>query len=475
MMRRLAILAPAALALASCVAGPNYRPPAPPAAAGYQMAGEDAGGPEARLGALQNGPWWRNLGSSALDQTIVLALASSPSLEAADASLSRAEAAVKAARAGLYPELDATAGVQRERINLASFGFTDIPGFPNNPTFTLYSLGATASYAIPVAGGVRRGVEAARARARAQARDAQAAGLTLTGQVAMQAATIAAVRAEIAVDEEIVADDGRLVDLAARAVAAGGEPARRRVGAQSQLAADEALLPRLRQNLDAARHALALLVGKAPADWRAPDFAFADFTTPKEVPLALPSELVRRRPDILAAEEDLHAATADVGVAAAKLYPNLTLTGAFTQASLNPQSFFNFASTAYTLGVGATEPIFDGGRLRAERREAEAARREALATYEATVLRAFQQVADVLASLGHDEAMISAEERAQDAAQADLAIARKGYLAGGLALAPVLDAERALASARRGVVEAKAKRLLDIIDLYVAAGSDFTR
>jgi NodT family efflux transporter outer membrane factor (OMF) lipoprotein len=457
--------------LTGCVAGPNFRRPAAPTAPGYAMAGDAPLPKEVALGPLGSGPWWRSLGSPALDETIALALAGSPTLAQAEASLERAHAAVTAARAGLFPELDANAGAQRERINLQSYGFS-LPGLPSNPTFSLYSVGATASYAVPTAGAVRRQVEGARAAEEAERRRAEAAALALTGQVAETAATIAALRAEIAEDEAIVGDDRKLVDLSRLAEKAGGAAAEQRVGSQSQLAADEALLPPLRQRLAAARHALAILVGKAPADWTAPDFDLDGLSVPAKAPVSLPSELVRRRPDILAAEAELHAATADVGVATARLYPSLTLSGALTQSALSPQTIFGFSSTAYSLGLGVTQPIFEGGRLRAERREALASRRAALAVYEATVLRAFGQVADLLQALGHDEEELAALERTVRSAEADRRLAEAGYQAGGLGIVPALDAQRTLSAARRGVIQARARRLSDLVELAVATAAD---
>ena len=161
----------------------------------------------------------------------------------AKADLEQAQAAVKAARAGLFPQLDANAGVQRERTNLASFGFTGFPGITNNPEFTLYSVGLTASYAVPSFGGTRRTIEAAAARAEMERQQGQAATLALTGQVATEAATIAALRAEIATEEAIVADDRNNLGLARKAQQVGGQAEGQKVSAQSQLAADEAMIP----------------------------------------------------------------------------------------------------------------------------------------------------------------------------------------------------------------------------------------
>jgi len=467
--------AAAVVALDACMVGPNFHRPDAPADKGFAMTGDKAAPADVALGATAAGPWWKAFGSADLDRTMDQALADNLTLTVADANLRQAHAAYSAARGALYPEVDANAGVQRERINLASFGFSGFPGIPNNPEFSLYSVGLTASYALPTSGGIRRQVEEAAARAQAQGFQADAAALTLTGEVATQAATIAALRAEIETAEAILVDDRKNLDLARRAEQVGGVAEGQRVNAQSQLAADEALLPPLRQNLAAARHALALLVGKAPSGWTAPDFDLADLKAPASIPVGLPSELVRRRPDILAAEAQLHAATADVGVATARLYPTITLTGALTQSALTPDRIFNYPSTAYSIAAGLTQPIFDGGRLRAERKETIAARQAAFATYQMTVLRAFGQVADLLQALAHDDEAIAAQTRVADSAASGLKLARAGYGDGGYALLPVIDAERTYNMARRQLVQAQAQRYLDAIQLFIAAGADWTR
>jgi NodT family efflux transporter outer membrane factor (OMF) lipoprotein len=471
-----AILSLVAAALSGCMVGPNFARPAAPGTSAYAMAGDAAAPKDVQIGVpAAAGPWWRAFGSAELDRTMDLALAGNPTLTIANANLAQARSAVAASRAGLFPQLDANAGAERERLNFASFGLSGFPGIPSNPTVDLYSVGLTASYLLPTAGGTKRQIESTAAHALVQRHQADAAALTLTGQVATQAATIASLRAQIATEEAILADDRQTIELAKKAIEAGGAPRGRRVSAQSQLAIDEAYLPPLQQQLAVARHALALLVGKAPADWTPPDFDLADLKAPAAVPVSLPSELVRRRPDILAAEAQLHAATADIGVATARLYPSLSLSGNVLQSSLTPDKLFNFTSTGYALGLDLTQPIFDGGRLRAERKETIAARQAALATYEQTVLRAFGQVSDLLQALAHDDAAIAAETRAANAADANLKLAWAGYGEGGLALLPVIDAGRDYNTARRRLIQAQAQRYLDVIQLFIATGADWTK
>jgi len=457
--------------LAACTTvGPNFERPAAPAVGGYAMAGDRAPAaavltPDQRVA----GPWWRALGDPQLDEVMTLALAGNQTVAEADANLAKARDQAAAAAGALKPQVDAKASGQRERINIAAFGFT---GFPN-PTINLYSIGGDVSYDLDLFGGGRRGVEAARARVDLQGERADAAYLTLTGNVAMQALRIALLREQIATVQAIVADDQRNIDIVRRAEAAGGEPASATVGGRAQLAADLALLPPLNQQLAEARHALAALVGRAPAEWSAPDFTLAGFAPPAQVPVSLPSELVRRRPDILAAEADLHAATAEIGVATARLYPDVRLTADLTLSALSPEKMFSWDSTGYTLGAGVTAPIFHGGTLKANKRAAEDEARASLARYRQTVLAAFTQVSDVLSALANDDERLKAVALAQATAESNLKDARSNYSLGGGPFVDIVTAQRRLNTVRRDRIDAEAQRTFDIVKLFTATAADW--
>jgi NodT family efflux transporter outer membrane factor (OMF) lipoprotein len=465
----LAGTAAVALLLQGCAAvGPNFARPAAPTAQGYLAPGDK---PAPRLAAAggRADQWWTAFGSPDLDRTVQQALAGSPTLTEADATLQAAREAANATRGGTLPQAQLNAGIQRERINVASFGFT---GFPN-PTIPLYSLGGAVAYDLDLFGGRRRAVESADAKAEAQANRASAAYLTLTSGVSLQAVKIATLRAEIAAVRETIADDQKTVDLVRRAEAAGGAPASAETAPQAQLAEDETLLPPLEQQLAEARHALAVLVGRAPSDWTAPEFELDGLALPGAVPVSLPSELVRTRPDILAAEADLHAATAEIGVQTARLYPDINLGASITQGALEPGKIFSYDFSGWNVGAGLTAPLFNGGTLKANKRAAEAEARAALARYQSTVLRAFGQVADAVQALAHDEDALAAQTRAEATAEAALRDARLAYEKGGGALLPVLDAQRQLHRARLGLAEAKGRRLADTVRLYAATAADW--
>jgi NodT family efflux transporter outer membrane factor (OMF) lipoprotein len=478
--RRLLAVSASALALTACAAvGPNFRAPQGPkgaAAAGYAMAG-DAVAPGVRLSpdARAAGPWWQAFGSPELDGAIRQALADSPSVAEARATLEKAQAQARATRGAQFPQVDANAAAERERINLAAFGFQGFPGLPpiQSPTINLYQIGGSVSYDLDLFGGRKRATEEDNAKADAAARQADAAYLSLSGNMAMQAMTIASLRGQIAAVKEIVADDRRVIDMVRKAEAAGGEAHSALSGGVAQLAEDEALLPPLQRQLDAARHQMALLAGKSPAEWTAPDFDLARFTAPKDVPISLPSQLIRNRPDILAAEADLHAATAAVGVAVANQYPNIRLSAALTQESVKPGNLFNADSAAWNVLGGLTAPIFNGGTLKAQRRVAEADARISLARYEQTVLRAFVQVSDVLSDLGTDQQAIASLQVANQAAEAGAQDARNALRLGGGPLVNVVQAQRTLSRARRALVEAQGRRMSDLVELYAATAADW--
>ncbi|MGZ3280169.1 MAG: efflux transporter outer membrane subunit [Caulobacteraceae bacterium] len=468
---RLLAAAGAAALLSACAAvGPNFQPPAAPRGAGYAMAGE-AQPAQADLSAHaeQAGEWWRALGSPELDRTVRQALSDSPSLKAADAALAQAREGVLAARGGLQPSGGLNAGIEETRVNVAAFGFT---GFPS-PTISLYSIGGDVSYDLDLYGGRRRQVENAEAMAQAQGFRAKAAYLSLTGNVALQAVRIATLRAQIAAVQSVIDEDAKNLDFVRRAQEAGGAAPAAQVSARAQLVQDQALMPPLNQQLAEARHALALLVGQAPSDWAAPDFDLTALALPAKIPVELPSELVRRRPDILAAEADLHAATAAIGVQQAKLYPDVKLSAALTQTALTPSKIFDYGFSGWNVGPSLTAPILGRGVLKARQRAAEDAAKASLAQYHQTVLTAFTQVADVLQALKNDEAAVALQDEARRVAEEDLKNAQFAYRNGGGALIEVTQAERRLSETRQAYAQAAGKRYADAVRLYVATAADW--
>ena len=284
---------------------------------------------------------------------------------------------------------------------------------------------------------------------------------------------IAGVRAQIAAVQAMIDDDRKNLELVHRAAQLGGEANMATTTAQTQLDQDLALLPPEEQQLAQHRHALALLVGKAPADYTPPDFDFDKIALPGSMPVEVPSQLLRQRPDILAAEADLHAATAQIGVETAKLYPDVKLSAALTQTALTPSNIFSYNSSGWNFGPSLTLPIFHSGTLKANRNAAAAAAQAANARYQETVLTAFVQVADVLQALAHDDDEVKAEAKAQATSQANLNDERLAYRDGAGTVLRIIDAQRQLHMARRDYASAVAQRYADVVRLYVAIASDW--
>jgi NodT family efflux transporter outer membrane factor (OMF) lipoprotein len=470
MLKLTSSVALAALLAASCTTGPDFKRPEAPAVSGYAMAGDAQPAnavlsPETRAA----GPWWTALGSSELDRLIRSALADSPDIAYAEANLRSALAEAGAVSGERSLQADVRAGAQRERINTQSFGFT---GFPS-PTINLYELGLSTRYDLDIFGKKRRASEAAIARAEAEQRRADAAYLTLSANVALQAVRIATLRAEIASVTATTQGDQRVLDMIARAQQAGGAPRSASSIGETQLAQDLALLPPLERQLAEARHQLGLLLGKSPAEWSAPDFGLTDFTAPASIPVAIPSQLVRKRPDILTAEAEFHAATADIGVATASLYPDISLTANILQGAIESETLFKYGSSGWSLAAGITGPLFHGGTLKAKEKQAIAEADAMYADYRRTVIRAFVQVSDILAGLAADDRSIAALERAEAAAQANYEDSRRAFELGAGPLLNIFDAGRQLNLAQRQKIEAQGQRLTDIIELFAATAADW--
>ncbi|HUK60595.1 MAG TPA: efflux transporter outer membrane subunit [Stellaceae bacterium] len=472
MTRSLKFLVPAVLALGSCTVGPDFTPPTGPTESALtpdHAAESGAGDQHFAVGQKIAGDWWTLFHNDPLNATLEQAIAGNRTIVAARATLAASEESVAQAEAGLFPQLDLSAGPLRQHINGAPFGLKKIPAqFP--PYSSIYHVGATVSYALDIWGGTRRSIESNEALAQFQDYELDAAYLTLTGNAVLEALTIAALHAETATVDSIIADDETNLRLVNTEVRAGVATQLDIETAQSQLATDRTLLPPLRQQRDAARHALAVLVGRAPGDWSPPDFDLDTLALPAELPLSLPSDLARQRPDILASEAQLHSANATIGVATAQLYPNITLTGSLTQQAVTIDTLFHGASDVWTIGAGLAYPLFHGGALEAQKRRAVDNFNAALATYEQTVLTSFQQVADALDALEHDAEQLAEQQRALSAAEASLDLTRRAYTLGSVGIVQVLDAQRQLEQARLGFVRARAQRYLDTAQLFVSLG-----
>jgi NodT family efflux transporter outer membrane factor (OMF) lipoprotein len=458
--------------LVACAVGPDYVPPAAPEDNSYATTGVELqvpSGTEAKqrleTGDKISSDWWALFHSKQLDGVLQQAVADNRTLAAAKATLSQAQELVDQVAGQRYPQLNFGASGVRQRTNLAGSD-ADFKG----PTYNVLSLGPTLSFALDPFGLLSRQVEQQEALAESQDYQLSAAYLSLTGNAVAQSIQIAAVRAQIKAIEEIIAQDETNIKSVNTLFKVQEATQIDVQSAQSQLATDRTQLPALRQQLSVARHALAVLVGKAPGAWVPPDFDLGEFSLPEKMTLSLPSELVHQRPDILAAEARLHAASAAIGVATAQLFPNITLTGGISQAATMATNLFTSSANIWNIAANLSAPIFNGGALEAQRQAAKASFEATLHNYEQTVLDAFGQVADLLDALTHDAESVEYQKRALDSTQASVALTRKSYAAGEAKLLEVLDAERLFEQASLGYARAEAQRFSDTAQLFVAMG-----
>lgn len=458
--------------LSGCAAGPNFTRPVSPSEGRYTsdtLSVENAPtgdiAQHVTLGSEIEADWWTLFRSDAIDQLVKQAVDHNRSLEAATATLRQAQELALAQAGSQYPQVSLTAGAGRQQ-----YGDEFLGGFGKIPPFTYYAVGPGVSYTLDYTGGVARSVEQQYALAETQRHELDAAYLTVTGQAVMQVLAIASARAQIETIQTILTEDKDNLRLVQTAFDNGSVSRADVVSAQSQIANDMTLLPPLRQEVSKARHALSVVLGQVPARDLPADLALADITLPRELPVHLPSELAHRRPDILAAEARLHAATAAVGVAQSNLYPKIQLTATVGQQALQPGQLFDRASNAWSLIAGLSAPLYDGGTLRAEKRAAVAAMHASAANYEQTVLEAFAQVADLLDALEHDADQLDAQAQARQSAQNNIDLARASYQEGNAGVLQVLDAERLYEQASLGYVRALAQRYLDTVQLFLALG-----
>jgi NodT family efflux transporter outer membrane factor (OMF) lipoprotein len=467
-----ALLASLLAQLAGCALGPDFVRPAPPQVDRYTQGAEPsatllADGQAQRFakGARVPADWWRLFNCARLDAAIDEAIAGNQSLQAAQATLRQSEDYLRAGYGVFFPQLDASFDAAREKFSPARLGSSS-PG----SIFNLFTLSASVSYALDVFGGERRAVEGLQARVDTQRAVALGTYLTLSGNVVNTMVARAAYREEIQATGEIIELQREQVGLTETRASAGTVPYASVLSLQSQLASLEALLPPLKQKLSQSEHLLATLAGRAPAQWSAPQLELSDFTLPGELPVTLPSELVRQRPDILAAEAVLHGAGTAIGVTTAALFPRFTLNGSYGQNSTSMNGLFKDSGNFWSLGTDVTAPLFHGGTLWFNRKAAQEGYQQALAGYRQTVLAAFAQVADTLRALEHDAESVQAQSRALKAAEEALRLIQANYQAGLVDYLQILIATGQYQQARLGYIQAQAQRLQDSVALLVALG-----
>lgn len=466
----------AVVLLAACAVGPDYRAPEAPAVSAYTEKPQPErtefapvqGGDAQRLevGAKIAADWWTVFGSPDLDVLVRTALAGQPTLTAAKAALRQAEENVNAQYAVLYPSVDAGLAARRQRFSGATFGNPSLP----STTFNLYNASVSVTYAIDVAGGARRELEALRAGVDFQRFQVEAAYLSLTANVATTAFREASLREQIRATREISQAQDSQLELAEKQFKLGAISGSDLLGQRAQAAQTRATLPPLEKALGQTRNQLAVLIGKLPADAKLPELDFSAFRMPQELPLSVPSELLRQRPDVRQAEAILQQTNARIGVAEALMFPQLTLSGSYGTAATSSGNLFNPGTQLWNLGANLLQPIFHAGQLQAQKRGAEAAYQQAFAQYQQTVLVAFQDVADVLLALEHDARTLKAQAEAEAAARESLEVTQQQLKFGAVNYVQLFNAQRQYSLAKFALVQAQAARYADTAALFQALG-----
>ena len=463
------------LALTGCASGPDFLRPAAPDVTAYTttpLAAQTVAAPvrlggAQRFGDVAEAEWWRGFKSQKLDQLIESALAASPTLAAARATLRQAEE-LHAARSGAtrVPQVDMNLGAQRQRMSPSSQGLAG-----DARQFNLLNAGLGVHYDFDLAGGNRRALEALAARTDTRRHELEAVRLSLAGNLASTAIARARLAGQIETTTAILRAQEEQVELARARERLGQAAPSEALTLQTQAEQTRAELPQLRQEMQQAEHRLAVLAGRSPGAAELPAFTLADFTLPADLPLVVPSELVRQRPDIQAAEALLHAANADYGVAVAKLYPQLNLSASLGSQALSSGALFGEGSAVWGLVGQLTQPLFNPG-LPAEKRAALAAFDAAAANYQGVVLEALRQVADTLRAVENDALRLAALAAADAAAQEALQMVEQQYRLGAASYVQLLIARQQAQQTRLGVTAAQAQRLADSVALFQAMAAD---
>jgi NodT family efflux transporter outer membrane factor (OMF) lipoprotein len=472
---RISLLAAAIVtALGGCMVGPDFHTPEAPKTQAYTaspMPDQTVSAPVTG-GAAQSftpgqdlpGEWWTLYRSPPLDLLIRQAIAENPTLAAASATLRGAQENYNAQVGGLlYPAVTGNLGATREKASNAQIGL------PGSSIFSLYNASVNVGYTLDVFGGSRRQIEASQAQVDYQSWQLQAAYLTLTSNIVTAVVKEASLRGQITATKEIIDAFQQQLDLVQKQFQLGGASKVDVLGQQTQISQLQATLPPLERDLELTRHLIAVLAGSFPSTPGLPTFELDSIQLPVELPVSLPSSLVRQRPDILAAEAQLHTASAQVGVATANLYPQITLNGSFGAQSNLIRDLLS-GPALWSIGAGLLQPIFNGGQLNAERRAAEAAYDASAAQYRATVLQAFQSVADVLRAIEADARTLSETAKAESYAHATLDLTQKQYRLGAVNYLTLLIAQRAYTQTRINLVQAQAARFADSAALFQALG-----
>jgi len=477
--QRTALAVAMAAISAGCAVGPDYKRPATPSPTQFTREplpatmGSDTPHPQ-QLASNQAiaQTWWQVFGSDALNERVQHALAHNPDLDAATAALHQAQENVAAQRATYFPsaQVSYTPARQLNAVGTLSPALNSAAQY-----YTLHTAQLNIAYAPDVFGLNRRTVESLQAQADNQRFQLEAARLTIAANVVNAAIQEASLRAQIEATEAIIAAETKalaiLRDQARLGYASGLDVAAQ----ESALAQARQALPGLQKQLEQNRDLLAVLCGEPPSQAGWPPFSLEHLTLPVALPLSLPSQLVDQRPDVRAAEENVHSASAQVGVALANRLPQFSLSAAYGGSSTSFTRMFTDDNVFWTLAGTVTQSVFDFGALKHKQRAAEAALQQSAAQYRIVVLGAFQNVADTLYAIDADARALAAAEDAERAATRTLELTQKQQQLGFVNALVLINAQQAYQQARISHVQAQAARLSDTAALIQALGGGWEK
>ena len=476
MKRSTAFLSCAALALSACV-GPNFHRPAPPRTDRYtaEALPEETASAEGSSGGAQKflleqevpRNWWLLFGSPELNDLVAEALRANPDVLSAQAALRQALENAAAQRGSYFPAVQGSFDASR---NLNATGVLAPNLASGEPLYNLFTPQVTVSYVPDIFGGNRRQVESLAAQAEASRYTLDATYLTLTANVVTSAIQAAGLRAQIAGTAKVISFERESLAVLRSSLGLGAIAEVDVYAQEAALAQLEATLPPLQKQLQQTDDQLAVLTGRLPQDFKPSTLELNDLTLPRDLPLDVPSRLVERRPDVRAAEAQLHAATADVGVAVANMLPQFTITGNLGSTATAMSDLFKPGTGFWSIGATATQTLFAGGTLLHRKRAADAALDQAGAAYKSAVLTAFQNVADALHALDADADALNAASRAEIAAGKTLAVARHELELGSVSYLALLIAEQSYEQALITLIQARASRFTDTAALFQALG-----
>lgn len=460
--------------LCGCAVGPDFVTPTTPVAAGYTLpvplaASVPATAPDrVQPDAPSNiaAQWWSVFHAPVLDALIADAMRANPTIAAAEAGLRIAAENAAAQTGAFYPSVALGFNPTRQK----SAAILSPPLASGAPVYNLHTAQVSVSYMVDVFGGNRRQLESLQAQADGQRYQLHAAQLTLTTNLVTAVIQFAALRDQIAATGATIAIATESLAIQRRQLALGAIAEANVIAQDAALAQVEALLPVLRKQLAQQHDLIAALTGRTPAELPEIRITLADLQLPTALPGVLPSALAHNRPDVRAAEEQLHAASAQVGVAIANLYPQIGLSAGKGGAAATIAGLVGSGAGFWSVGAALTQPLFQGGALLHRKRSAEAAYAQAAAQYRATVIGAFQNVADAMQAIGFDAEIENTAVRAEAATLHSLQITRRQVALGDLAYLSGLQAEQAWQQARINVIQARAGRLADSAALFQALG-----